>query len=286
MSSRLMRAGLESGNFAERRIYPFLMTTFDRDLHVKILEFVERHERDAGARRIAIFDADGTLWRGDAGEEFFRYQLDHRLLPARGAKPGAFPKRDPWKKYWDEVSNGDPARAYGWLAQWNEGATVEEMSRWTTEFFRDRFCHAVFEPMRTLSHALRNSGFEVWVVSASFSWVIREGVKGYGVQEDHIIAADVEMKDGVFTGKLAHSVPYRKAKVELIRARIGADPLFAAGNTIWDKDMLQLAREFVLAVHSEKDGEPGFESEQKLRSFAEGKSASGARGVLWLSQGF
>ncbi|MBI3543299.1 MAG: haloacid dehalogenase-like hydrolase, partial [Deltaproteobacteria bacterium] len=134
----------------------------------------------------------------------------------------------------------------------------------------------VFEPMRELTHELLNLGFEVWVVTGSPRWSVQAGVKGFGIPADRVIGTSVLVKGGVLTTELEHEVPYRAGKARLIEKIIGVDPLFAAGNTYWDKEMLTLATELALAVHSEERGEPNHESEQRLQRLAETNK--------WLSQ--
>ena len=33
--------------------------------------------------RIAVFDCDGTLWSGDAGADFFYYEIERGLIPEK-----------------------------------------------------------------------------------------------------------------------------------------------------------------------------------------------------------
>ena len=43
------------------------------------------------AGQSVVFDADGTLWRGDVGEDFLRYAVRHREIIERF---GRFPHRN------------------------------------------------------------------------------------------------------------------------------------------------------------------------------------------------
>jgi phosphoserine phosphatase len=227
--------------------------------------------RAPGGRRVVIFDADGTLWRGDVGEAFFRHQVERKTVPHA-------PKRDPWESYWQEATQGNTAKAYGWLAQWNAGVREEDLVRWCDEYFRETWTKFVFEPMRELSHALLNAGCEVWVITGSPRWIVQSGVKGFGIPADRVIGTSVVVRDGVLTEELEHEVPYRAGKARLVEKLIGHMPAFVIGNTYWDKEMMVLSTELALAVCSEEKGEPNHDSEQRLQKLATDSS--------WLTQRF
>src|SRR3989344_8816134 len=69
---------------------------------------------------VAVFDADGTLWDTDLGEGFFQHQIDHKLVSL---------PQDPWTHY-EELKKKDPAEAYLWLAQINQGQKLETVQKW------------------------------------------------------------------------------------------------------------------------------------------------------------
>lgn len=257
--------------------------SFSREIEEELSGFLRRHAGREHYRKIAVFDADGTLWRGDLGEAFLRHQIERRIIPAA-------PKNsDPWTVYWDEVVNGNPAAAYAWPAQWNAGVAEEDLSRWCREFFRSSYAHLVFEPVRRLTHSLMNADFEVWVVSASMKWAIQAAVQGFGIQPDRVIAASVVVKNGVLTDELEIPVPFRAAKAKLVDRFIGARPLLVAGNTYWDKEMMITANEIVLGICSERKGEPNYDSETRLQRFlkqqSEEEAPTGGK-RKWLSQRF
>lgn len=279
MSSRLMRVNIGAeAQFIEktdRRAYPYLMNVFDTAVHQKITEFIEKHEAPSRQRKIAVFDADGTLWRGDVGEDFFKFQIEKQWLRKK--------IENPLKAYFDEVEKGDPVKAYGWLAQWNAGASEEDMRRWSHEFFHEKYSKAIFEPMRLLTHSMMNAGFEVWIVSASPYWAVMEGAKGFGVQPDRIIAVKTKTEKGILTDELAYPVPYRHMKMELVNKIIGDPPLFAAGNTFWDKELLSMATEMTLSINSEDQDGPNYKAEQDLRQLADSMAGKTPQ---WLTQRF
>lgn len=235
-----------------------------------LVDFIERHRAVSG-RKIAAFDADGTLWSGDIGEVFFRDQV------AQGTAPRA-PKMDPWKVYCDDANGGDAVKAYGWLAQWNAGVREDDLNRWAEEFFAKHWQSRVFAPMQTFVKELHDAGFECWVVSGSIKWVVAAGAKRYGIPFNRVIGTAVTVNGGILTDQIDGVVPYRGGKTVMVDSVIKQRPLFAAGNTYWDKELICTATTLGLSIHSEHPGEPNYDSEQKLQELAREKN--------WLSQRF
>ncbi|MGE4231913.1 MAG: HAD family hydrolase [Bacteriovoracia bacterium] len=245
---------------------------FDQENEKRILEHIE-----ASKNTIAVFDADGTLWRGDVGESFLKFQIENNLLTAIPSEA----KADPWSYYWRAVKEGRAREAYGWPVSWNAGRTSAELSQYCAEFF-EGFSKNIFSPMRWLVEKMQQSKIEVWVVSASMRWIVEEGAKAFGIGVDKVIGASVSVIDGVLTSSLEHPVPYREEKAKLIKRFIGSKNTqgnlsFGAGNTYWDKEMVELAK-MKLAVCSEHPGEPNYGSEQELQKLANSQG--------WLQQRF
>jgi phosphoserine phosphatase len=244
---------------------------FDSSVASALEKFIIGSAKQSG-RKVAVFDADGTLWRGDIGEAFFQEQLKAGTL----SNP---PKQEQlWDYYWNEVINGDTAKAYGWLAQWNAGRSEQEFNKECDAYFEKHWKSQIFSPVRTLAQSLNDAGFEVWVVSASPKWIVAAGAKLYGIAFDRVVGSAVSVVSGKLTGDLAHEVPYRAGKFRLIERFIQTAPLFAAGNTLWDRELMSASKGIALAICSENESEPNYKSEQQLQDLARERG--------WLSQRF
>ena len=65
----------------------------------------------------------------------------------------------------------------------------------------------IFSEMRELVGRLHEDGCDIWAVSSSNEWVIRAGMKSFGIAESRILAAKVELEDGVIYGSdCPHSI--------------------------------------------------------------------------------
>ena len=184
---------------------------------------------------LAVFDCDGTLWAGDAGERFFDWELKRGLLPddiSRWARA----------RYADykagKVSEDDMC---GEMVTIHRGLAESEVQKAARQFFDENFVKQIFPEMRELIRQLQNSGCDVWAVSSTNEWVIQAAMKHFGIDEQKILAAAVRIENGRITDQLIR-VPSGEGKPKAIREVIKKDPDAAFGNSRWDADMLAIAR--------------------------------------------
>jgi phosphoserine phosphatase len=185
--------------------------------------------------RLAVFDCDGTLWAGDAGEGFFTWELERGLVSKEIVR---------WARarYADyragKVSEDDMC---GEMATMHRGLQEAIVQRAADEYFDAQMAAHIFPEMRELVRRLQESGCEVWAVSSTNEWVIRAGMKHFGIPAENILAAAVRVVDGIITDDLIR-VPSGEGKPRAIRDTIGQAPDSAFGNSIWDAAMLAIAR--------------------------------------------
>ncbi len=187
------------------------------------------------APRVAAFDCDGTLWSGDAGETFFDWEIKRGVVSAEVART----MRARYAEYKDgRVSEENMC---GEMVTMHKGLSEDAMMVAATEFMTTVFPGRVFPEMKQLVHDLHERGCEIWAVSSSNEWVIRAGVKQFGIDADRILAAKVEVQNGIVTDKLVR-VPSGPGKPVALRdvARKTMDAAF--GNSRWDIEMLAAAR--------------------------------------------
>ena len=189
--------------------------------------------------KTAVFDCDGTLWSGDAGSAFMHWSIDTKLISLdqiawikqryEGYKRGTVSEYD---------ICGDMTTVY-------HGLTVDRLRTAAAQFFRDYIEPNIFPELATLITELQRNGCDIWAVSSTNNWVIEEGVSRFNIPADHVLAARVEVTDGIITDKLLH-VPTDEDKVEALR-RVGITagphaPDAVFGNSIHDAAMLSIAR--------------------------------------------
>jgi len=184
--------------------------------------------------RLAVFDCDGTLWAGDAGEGFFDWELRERVVSdeiIRWARP----------RYADykagKVIEDDMC---GEMATMHRGMRETEVQQAAEKYFAS-FAKNIFPEMQQLIERLNRSGCEVWAVSSTNLWVIQAAMKHFAIVPERILAATAVIENGVVTNRLVR-VPTGAAKPDAIRQVIQRTPDAAFGNSRWDTEMLAMSR--------------------------------------------
>ncbi len=195
--------------------------------------------------RVAAFDCDGTLWSGDAGVTFFNWEIEQGIVSDEVATS----MRTRYTEY--QAGKVSEAAMCGEMVTMHKGIAEAVMMQAATEFMTRAFPGRIFSEMRELVAQLRRDGCDIWAVSSSNEWVIRAGVREFGILEDRILATKVELEYGVITDRLVR-VPSGPGKTVALREVAQKNVAAAFGNSRWDADMLAAA-EHAFAVNPNPD---------------------------------
>jgi phosphoglycolate phosphatase-like HAD superfamily hydrolase len=243
-----------------------------------IVEFVQRVTTEGSpdfvrpGERIATFDNDGCLWAEQPVYFQGLFALDR--IKALAHEHPEWQTTEPFKS----VIAGDMK---GVMASGKEGlmkiiaashanVTADEFAAAVREWITTArhpttgkpFAQMTYKPMRELLDYLRANGFKTFIVSGGgidFMRVFAERV--YGVPPEQVIGseldAEFEMRDGVPTimksGKVV-LIDDNVGKPVGIYRHIGRRPIFAAGNSDGDLQMLQ----YTTIPRSAEDKSPRF----------------------------
>jgi phosphoserine phosphatase len=183
---------------------------------------------------VAAFDCDGTLWSGDAGETFFDWEISNGLVPTELGQT----MRARYAEY--KAGNVSEDDMCGEMVTMHAGMSDTALLEAATEFMTTVFPGRVFPEMLQLVRALHEQGCEIWAVSSSNEWVIRAGMKQFGIADNHILAAKAVVENGIVTDRLIR-VPSGSGKPLALRGMVGKPVDAAFGNSRWDADMLAFA---------------------------------------------
>jgi HAD superfamily phosphoserine phosphatase-like hydrolase len=184
---------------------------------------------------VAVFDCDGTLWSGDSGSGFMQWTIETGLASREAADWIDGRYRGYLKGEVSELA------ICGEMVQMYQRLREDEMRRAAKVFFESRVERNIFPEMRALVEELRGNGVELWAVSSTNNWVIEEGVRGFGIPAERVLAARVAVKNGVVTDVI-EDVPTDEGKAVALR-RVGVTaPDAVFGNSVHDAAMLALAR--------------------------------------------
>ena len=186
------------------------------------------------APKVAAFDCDGTLWSGDAGETFFRWEIESGVVSAELGR-AMYARYAEYKA--GKVSEDDMC---GEMVTMHKGMSDTFMLQAATEFMEKHFPGKVFPEMLDLVHTLHQRGCEIWAVSSSNEWLIRAGMRQFGIVADRVLAAKVEVDGDRVTDRMVR-IPSGPGKPQALREMAKKNIGAAFGNSRWDVDMLEMA---------------------------------------------
>lgn len=274
-----------------------------------IVDFVERVSQKDGpgyvppARRIAVFDNDGTLW----AEKPFYFQLAFVLDRVKAMAPQnpLWQSRAPF----DAALSGDPGR----LADLSHedilelvGATHAGM---TAKQFRAQvkawlntarhpqsnrpYTELIYQPMVELLRYLDDRDFITFIVSGGGVDFIRAFAEEvYGIPPERVIGSSLKTKWEIRGGKPMirklpeiDSINDKEGKPLNINLHIGRRPILAAGNSDGDLAMLQwtgakTGPRLMLLVHHD-DAEREYAYDRKSSVGRLDKALDQARRLGW-----
>lgn len=228
-----------------------------------IADFVTRVTTGGGpdyvppAERIAVFDNDGTLWSEQPIYFQFAFAVDR--VKALAAKHPEWKDEQPFKAVLEGdretlLAGGEPA-ILKIIAATHAGMTTEEfediVKDWASSARHPRFnrpyTDLVYRPMQELLAYLRANGFKTYIVSGGGVDFMRPWVKkAYGIPPEQVVGSTGKLKFELRDGKPVllrlpgiDFVDDKAGKPVGIQRFIGRRPIFAAGNSDGDLQMLQ-----------------------------------------------
>jgi haloacid dehalogenase-like hydrolase len=256
-----------------------------------IVEFVEKVTAKNGSDfvpvedRIAVFDNDGTLW----SEQPFYFQLGFMLDRVKALAPEHpdWKDKEPFKSVLEGnlaglASAGEKGIVELGMAT-HAGMTTDEFSKIVRDWFatakhprfKRPYNEITFLPMRELLDYLRANGFKTYIVSGGGIEFMRPMTeKMYGVPPEQVVGSSITTKY-VLDGDTP--VLERDPKIDFIddgpgkpvgiNKFIGRRPIFAAGNSDGDYEMLRWTtagdgpRFGMIVHHTDADREYAYDRE-------------------------
>jgi phosphoserine phosphatase len=207
--------------------------------------------------RIAVFDNDGTLW----SEQPFYFQLGFMLDRVKALAPDhpEWKEKEPFKSILAGDLKGMAASGEKGIVELgmatHAGMTTDTFAKIVTDWFATSkhpktgkpYNEMTFLPMRELLDYLRANGFKTYIVSGGgieFMRPITE--KAYGIPPEQVIGSTIATEYALIDGE---PVLNRLPKIDFvddgpgkpvgINKFIGRRPIFAAGNSDGDYEMLR-----------------------------------------------
>jgi hypothetical protein len=228
-----------------------------------ILDFVARVTKDGGPDfvpledRIAVFDNDGTLWSEKPAyfQFFFVLARVKQLYPQHpeweNQQPFAAAVAGDMKTLAESGEKGALTLVMATHAGMTSEAFAQIVVDWITTARHPRFdrlfTDLVFQPMLEVLALLRQNGFRTYIVSGGGIEFMRPWTgKIYGIPPEQVVGSSIktrfEMKDGkpeLMRLPEVNFIDDGPGKPVGIYQFIGRRPIFAAGNSDGDFQMLQ-----------------------------------------------
>jgi phosphoserine phosphatase len=184
---------------------------------------------------LAVFDCDGTLWSGDAGAEFFYWELERGFVSPETEKA--------IRLRYDGYLAGqvDELAICGEMIQINKGVPEARLREGASEFFHSVVRKRIFPELRELTRQLAAQGCELWAVSSTNNWVVEVGAAEFGIPAERVLAATLAVENGLVTDRLVR-VPTDELKQVAIDEIIGRQVDAVFGNSMHDFAMLERAK--------------------------------------------
>ncbi len=227
---------------------------------LKSLSEIIAQKKNLGQRLVATFDADGTLWKTDMGEGFFKFLIREKKVPL---------PLEPWNHY-HEWKKRDLHAAYLWLAQILKGVPLVQVRAWAQESFNETQFFPFFPEIQNLLQDLRGQEVEVFVVTASIKWAVEPGAKSLGIPPENVLGVETEVVDCKVTDRQRGFITSREGKKLALQDQLKQDtPFLCVGNSTGDLELLRFASQLRVAIQSTSEGDELFHHEQGLQDIAE-----------------
>ena len=217
----------------------------------------ELERRSSSSEPCALaFDADGTLWSGDVGDDVFRFAVAHgrlreearaeieRQALTRGFEVSADVNVTAEHLFEMYVAGRYPERDMCELMTWcYAGHSLTEMRELALEALQaTQHSQRLHEELRPILEFARARGLRTVVISASPRATVEQATRPWDFAAEDIAASTPRVIDGVITSAMAGIVPYAAGKVVAGRALLGPARWVASfGDNVFDLEMMQEA---------------------------------------------
>jgi phosphoglycolate phosphatase-like HAD superfamily hydrolase len=273
-----------------------------------IVAFVEKVTKEGSSdfvpipERIAVFDNDGTLWAEQPMyfQAFFVFERIKALAPQhpewKDKEPFASVLRGDMKT---ALAGGERALLEMVMAT-HAGMTTEEFEKSVIDWLATAkhpkigkpFTEMVYQPMLELLTYLRTNGFKTFIVSGGGIEFMRPWAeKVYGIPPEQIIGSSIKSKYELRDGKPVivklpeiNFIDDKVGKPVGIHHHIGRRPIFAAGNSDGDFEMLEWttggkgARLGMIIHHTDAEREWAYDRESHIGKLSKGLDEAAPRG--------
>lgn len=206
--------------------------SFPKEVNSNLENFFKKHKSYSG-RKIAIFDGDGTVL-GQAPH----YLADECLYEVAKKEPNRKPQLIQKMKAQSNVSIPYVQNRVLFF----EGDTVDSLRKLGDECYYKYYNNKVYPQMIQLIQILKKNQFEVWIITASPEAMYQKFLaKELDIPITNIVGVKSVVRDGKITSEMVLPIPQDNGKKEAIETFVQDKPLFVAGNSRGDREMIEFS---------------------------------------------
>jgi phosphoglycolate phosphatase-like HAD superfamily hydrolase len=280
----------------------------ETDSKKAIVAFVEKTTREGSpdfvppAERIAVFDNDGCLWAEQPMyfQAFYIFDRIKALAPQHPEWETQEPFASVLKGDVKSALAGGEAALLSMAAATHAGLTSEEFAAAVNEWLATAkhpttgkpYTDMVYQPMLELLDYLRANGFKTFIVSGGGIDFMRPWAERvYGIPPEQVIGSSLKAAYEVRDGKPVivklpelNFIDDKAGKPVGIHQHIGRRPIFAAGNSDGDFQMLEWitagegSRFGLLVHHTDAEREFAYDRESHVGKLSKGLDEAPQRG--------
>lgn len=189
-------------------------------------------------RKVAVFDCDGTLLGQSpyylADEALYSYAEENFSGKSDSLSQAKMTVIDSLL-HGNNVGMEYVQRRIDFLS----GLSINQVEQIGDQMFHEKYETKFYPEVKQLLANLEDYGFEIWVVTASPEILYQKFVsESLGIPLNRIIGVKSVIHNGEVTTTLIQPIPQDAGKAETIQTFIKAKPLFVAGNSRGDLEMM------------------------------------------------
>ena len=216
---------------------------FSKDVNKQLEEFLRATKNETG-RKIAVFDGDGTVLGQTphylADEAMYQYAAE-------------YPNQNP-EVFEEMIKQSNVSIPYVQnRVKYISGMSLQEYRDLGEKYFNKYYANKIYEPMRSLISTLRRNGFEIWIITASPEGMYQQFLsKALKIPITNIVGIKSTIKNGIITDEIISPIPQDHGKKWAIESFVQDVPLFVAGNSRGDKEMIEFSRGLKMIVNPDE----------------------------------
>lgn len=216
---------------------------FSESANKQLEKFLQETKNETG-RKIAVFDGDGTVLGQTphylADEAMYQYAVEN-------------PAQNP-EIFQEMIKQSNVSLPYVQnRVKYISGMTLQGYRDLGEKYFNKYYSNKIYKPMQNLISTLKKNGFEIWIITASPEGMYQQFLsKALEIPITHIVGIKSIIKDGIITAEIIEPVPQDHGKKWAIESFVQDVPLFVAGNSRGDKEMIEFSKGLKMIVNPDE----------------------------------